>query len=117
MDRAQATELLDRLHAAQNEFYGGGSDARLQEILSPEIVWTIPGANSIAGVYRGLDGVFQYFARRRDLATGTFRMHRRSSLTPLAPARSTRGLTRGSGTPRSSSCWRRPAGSTRSACG
>ncbi len=31
-------------------------------------------------MYRGLDGVFQYFARRRDLATGTFRMHRRDVL-------------------------------------
>lgn len=80
MDRARAIELLDRLHAAQNAFYGGGSDASLRELLAPEIVWSVPGANPIAGVYRGLDAVFDYFARRRDLAGGTFRMHRRDVL-------------------------------------
>lgn len=80
MDPIQATELLDRLHVAQNEFYGGGSGASLREILSPEIVWTVPGASLIAGIYRGVDAVFDYFARRRDLAGGTFRMHRRDVL-------------------------------------
>lgn len=68
MDRLRATELLDHLHAAQNEFYGGGSDASLREILNSEIVWTVPGTNLIAGVYRGLDAVLDYFARRRDLS-------------------------------------------------
>jgi len=52
---------LDHLHAAQNEFYGGGSDAGLREILNSEIVWTVPGTNLIAGVYRGLDAVLDYF--------------------------------------------------------
>ncbi len=80
MDRLRATELLDHLHAAQNEFYGGGSDASLREILNSEIVWTVPGTNLIAGVYRGLDAVLDYFARRRDLAGRTFQMHRRDVL-------------------------------------
>ncbi len=65
----------DQLHAAQNEFYGGG-DALLRDLLASDIAWTVPGNNSIAGVYRGTEAVFDYF-RRRDLAAGTFRMTRR----------------------------------------
>ncbi|HWH12109.1 MAG TPA: hypothetical protein VG165_13350 [Solirubrobacteraceae bacterium] len=52
----------------------------LLRILAPEIQWTIPGKNRIAGMYRGIDEVLAYFARRRDLAGGTFRMHRRDIL-------------------------------------
>lgn len=81
MDRARAIVLLDRLHAAQNEFYGGGDDVPLRRILAADIVWSVPGASPIAGVYRGLDEVFAYFRRRRDRAGGTFRMHRHDVLT------------------------------------
>jgi ketosteroid isomerase-like protein len=80
MDREIAVALLDQLHAAQNEFYGGGGDALLRGILAADIVWTVPGNNSIAGVYRGTEAVFDYFCRRRDLAAGTFRMARRDVL-------------------------------------
>lgn len=80
MDRASAIELLDRLHAAQNEFYGGGRQAALRELLAPQIIWTVPGDNGIAGVYEGIDQVFAYFERRRDLAARTFRMVRRDVL-------------------------------------
>ena len=80
MNRAEAVALLDALHAAQNEFYGGGSDAELRRLIAPDVVWTIPGASPIAGTYRGIDEVFAYFARRRDLASGTFQMHRRDVL-------------------------------------
>ena len=80
IDRSHAIELLDRLHAAQNEFYGGGADTDLRRILAPWIEWTIPGQNVIAGTYRGIDEVVAYFARRRDLAEGTFRMHHRDIL-------------------------------------
>jgi ketosteroid isomerase-like protein len=81
MDRDIAVALLDQLHAAQNEFYGGGGDALLRELLASGIAWTVPGNNSIAGVYRGTEAVFDYFRRRRDLAAGTFRMTRRDVLT------------------------------------
>lgn len=64
MDRTSAFTLLDRLHAAQNEFYGGGGDAALRALLAPEIRWTVPGDNSIAGTYEGIDAVFGYFERR-----------------------------------------------------
>ena len=81
VDREAAEEVLARLHAAQGEFYAGGDDAALREVLSESIEWHVPGENAIAGDYRGIDAVLAYFARRRDLATRTFRMHSREALT------------------------------------
>ena len=81
MDRDTAVDLLDRLHAAQNEYYSGGSGAELEQLLTPDITWTVPGDNRIAGTYRGLEEVLAYFRRRRDLADGTFRLDRRDVLT------------------------------------
>jgi ketosteroid isomerase-like protein len=80
VNRDGAIALLDTLHAAQNEFYGGGADDGLRRLLAPDVVWTVPGASPIAGTYRGIEAVLDYFARRRDLAAGTFRMHRRDVL-------------------------------------
>lgn len=80
MDRAAAIDLLDRLHQAQNEFYSGGSDDALEQLLAPSVTWHVPGASAIAGTYRGVEAVFQYFRRRRDLAGGTLQMHRRDVL-------------------------------------
>jgi ketosteroid isomerase-like protein len=80
MNRNAAVELLDRLHEAQNELYAGGSGAGLEQLLTPSITWTVPGDNRIAGTYRGLDEVFGYFRRRRDLADRTFQMKRRDVL-------------------------------------
>jgi len=80
MERSTALRLLANLHGAQNAFYAGGDDAELQGLLSREVVWTVPGRNAIAGVYRGPVEVLGYFARRRDLAGRTFQMHRRDVL-------------------------------------
>ena len=80
MNRDAAIRLLDRLHDAQNEFYAGGSGAALEQILAPDIIWTVPGENRIAGTYRGHEEVFSYFSRRRDLAGRTFQMKRRDVL-------------------------------------
>ena len=80
MDRGDAIVMLDRLHAAQNEFYGGGDNQALRALLHPEITWTVPGSSPIAGTYRGATEVFAYFTRRRDRAARTFRMHRRDVL-------------------------------------
>ena len=52
MNRDTAIGLLDRLHKAQNEFYAGGSGAALEQLLAPNITWTVPGDNRIAGNYR-----------------------------------------------------------------
>jgi uncharacterized protein len=80
MDRASAEALLGRLHDAQNHFYAGGDAAGLRDVLAPDVVWTIPGSNAIAGTYRGLDAVVEYFTRRRAIANSTFRLHRRDVL-------------------------------------
>jgi hypothetical protein len=80
MNRSTAIGLLDRLHKAQNEFYAGGSGADLNQILAPDITWTVPGDNQIAGTYRRLAEVLDYFGRRRDLADRTFQMIRRDVL-------------------------------------
>jgi ketosteroid isomerase-like protein len=75
MTRAAAQRVLSRLHAAQATFYSGGSAEALHEVLTDDILWVVPGANAVAGEYRGFDAVLDYFARRRDLADRTFRMH------------------------------------------
>jgi ketosteroid isomerase-like protein len=80
MERDRAIEILERLHSAQNEFYAGGSGAMLKQLLTADISWTVPGNNRIAGTYRGLEEVFGYFRRRRDLADHTFQMIRRDVL-------------------------------------
>jgi ketosteroid isomerase-like protein len=80
MNRHTAIDLLDRLHHAQNAFYAGGSATPLEELLAPDITWTVPGENHIAGTYRGRKAVFDYFRQRRDLADRTFRMERQDVL-------------------------------------
>src|SRR5688572_5879524 len=75
MERNQAVEVLERLHAAQRAFYAGGDDAPLRAVLAQDIAWHVPGDNDIAGDYHGLDAVMDYFARRRDFAQRTFRMY------------------------------------------
>jgi ketosteroid isomerase-like protein len=74
-------DVIRRLHAAQGAFYAGGPAAPLRALLADDIVWTVPGRNAIAGVYAGPDAVMDYFARRRDLASRTFRMHPGEMLT------------------------------------
>ena len=75
MDRAEAVELLRRLHAAQGAFYAGGEEAPVRALLTDDVHWHVPGHNAIAGNYHGVDAVLAYFRRRRDLAGRTFRMH------------------------------------------
>ena len=80
MNRNAAIGLVDRLHRAQNEFYAGGSGSALEQLLASNITWTVPGDNRIAGTYRGLEEVLDYFRLRRDLADQTFQMKRRDVL-------------------------------------
>jgi ketosteroid isomerase-like protein len=81
MDRDLALDLLDGLHAAQTAFHSGGSGDDLRARLDEGVLWRVPGDNAIAGTYSGIDQVMEYFARRRELAAGTFRMERRDILT------------------------------------
>lgn len=69
-----ANRTLERLHRAQGAFYAGGADGPLRDVLVEDVVWHVPGSNAIAGRYAGRDAVMAYFARRRDLASRTFRM-------------------------------------------
>jgi ketosteroid isomerase-like protein len=75
MDRVRAVEALRRLHEAQSAFYAGGPGAALRNLLTDDVVWHVPGDNAIAGVYEGVEETMRYFARRRDLADRTFRLH------------------------------------------
>jgi uncharacterized protein len=75
MERAVAAERLRRLHVAQGAFYAGEPADDLRALLTPDIAWHVPGSNAIAGTYKGIDAVLGYFARRRDLANRSFRMH------------------------------------------
>ncbi|HEY6672509.1 MAG TPA: nuclear transport factor 2 family protein [Solirubrobacterales bacterium] len=75
MERETAVEALASLHRAQGAFYGGGHRLPLRELLTDDVVWHVPGNNSIAGTYRGIDEVMCYFSTRRELAGRTFRLH------------------------------------------
>jgi hypothetical protein len=96
VDRESAVAILDRLHAAQNAFYGGGEEHELRALFDPGITWTVPGLSPIAGSYQGLEEVFAYFAKRRDRAGGTFRMQRRDVL--VGAGSRVAGLTDGTAT-------------------
>ena len=67
--------VLDRLHAAQGALYAGGDAEPVRALLTDDVVWHVPGRNAIAGEYRGVDAVMDYFRRRRDLAGRSFRLH------------------------------------------
>jgi ketosteroid isomerase-like protein len=73
--RAEAERILARLHDAQAAFYAGGPPEPLHHVLTADITWVVPGRNAIAGEYRGLDAVIDYFTRRRAIADRSFRMH------------------------------------------
>jgi ketosteroid isomerase-like protein len=73
--RAEAERVLARLHEAQAAFYAGGPPEPLHDVLTADIAWVVPGENAIAGEYRGLDAVIDYFTRRRTIADRSFRMH------------------------------------------
>ena len=75
MEREEARGILASLHEAQGAFYAGGPHEPLRALLADDIMWVVPGSNAISGEYRGVDEVMAYFARRRDLAARSFRMH------------------------------------------
>ena len=75
MNEASKSERLRRLHEAQGAFYAGGSEDALRTELPGNVIWHVPGRNAIAGHYEGIEAVMGYFARRRDLASRTFRLH------------------------------------------
>ncbi len=55
--------------------YSGGDVEPVKALLANDIEWHIPGDNAIAGVYRGIEEVVDYFQRRRALADNSLRLH------------------------------------------
>src|SRR5262245_9294932 len=53
MERAEAVDLLRRLHQAQQAFYAGGDEAPVRALLTDDVHWHVPGRNAIAGDYQG----------------------------------------------------------------
>lgn len=80
MDRERAAGFIAALHRAQEQLYRRSDDAAVRRLLSPNVVWHVPGASPIAGRYEGIEEVIAYMRHRRDLAGGSFRMHRRELL-------------------------------------
>ncbi|MGB7588770.1 MAG: nuclear transport factor 2 family protein [Solirubrobacterales bacterium] len=69
-----SVELVAELHRRQGDMYAGGPVDPVAELLSPDIVWHVPGKSPIAGDHRGLAQVIDYFERRRRLAGATMSM-------------------------------------------
>jgi len=67
-------DLIRDFHEHQNRFYAGGEQEPARALLAEDVVWHVPGRSAIAGDHRGRDEVLRYFAARRDLAHGTFRI-------------------------------------------
>jgi ketosteroid isomerase-like protein len=63
----QAFEAFAR---AQSAMYRGGDRSDVRELLTPDVIWHVPGDSPIAGDYRGRDAVMDYFDRRRAIAGG-----------------------------------------------
>ena len=55
---------------AQSAMYRGGDRDAVRQLLTPDVVWHVPGESAIAGDHRGRDAVMAYFDRRRALAGG-----------------------------------------------
>jgi uncharacterized protein len=81
LSREDAVSVIDRLHDAQARLYTDGDPEPVRGLLTADIAWHVPGTSPIAGSYHGIDEVIAYMLARRELADGTFRMHRLDVLT------------------------------------
>jgi ketosteroid isomerase-like protein len=75
-----SSKPIDRFHEALHKFYAGGESAPLRKLLEEDVEWHVPGASAIAGDYRGIEAVLEYFDKRRELSGQTFRMSPREVL-------------------------------------
>ena len=73
-------QLVRDFHDHQNRFYAGGDQEPVRAMLTPDVVWHVPGHSAIAGEHRGRDQVLRYFAERRTLTNATFRIDVRGVL-------------------------------------
>jgi ketosteroid isomerase-like protein len=65
---------------AQRAMYRGEDPAAVHELLTPDVVWHVPGTSAIAGDHRGRAAVMDYFTRRRSLAGGVIEIVVREQL-------------------------------------
>jgi ketosteroid isomerase-like protein len=79
-DEHPNARLVREFHEAQNRFYAGAEQASVVALLAEDVVWHVPGASPLAGEHRGLREVLAHFARRRELARGSFRIDVRGVL-------------------------------------
>ena len=73
-------QLIRDFHDHQNRFYAGGDQEPVRAMLTPDVIWHVPGNSAIAGEHRGRDQVLLYFAERRTLTNATFRIDVRGVL-------------------------------------
>ena len=52
--------------------FRAGERETLVQLLAPDVVWHVPGANRMAGVVRGREALFEWFERLREVSDGTF---------------------------------------------
>ena len=62
-------DLLERLFLAF-----GRDSVTVARAFADDVVWTVPGANSMTGEYRGRDDVLQFLRRTGTLTDGTYRV-------------------------------------------
>lgn len=65
---------LNRFYVEQARYYSGGEIEPLGKRLTEDVAWHVPGQNAIAGTHRGKPAVQRYFAKRRELSNGSFRV-------------------------------------------
>jgi 2'-5' RNA ligase len=66
--------VVRRFHDEQARAYAGGDLEALRDLLSPDVVWHVPGRSAIAGSHAGVDAVLAYFDLRRRLTDTSFRV-------------------------------------------
>ena len=62
-----------RVRDALETFNGGDLDA-YREFFHDDVVWFVRGTHPMAGAYRGIDALFDYFRRARDVTGGSLRI-------------------------------------------
>jgi ketosteroid isomerase-like protein len=72
---AEVVDVYRSFSQIQRRFYAGEAEmSELEQQLTEDVEWHVPGHSPIAGWYRGRDEVLRYFERRRDLASRSFRI-------------------------------------------
>lgn len=55
------------------ECFANGDPIRLRGLFDPDAIWTVPGASTVAGTYRGRTEIFRFLASLRRRTDETYR--------------------------------------------